>query len=90
MQGHWTRSSIGWRFYAQVLDQRQVVLVVVVLESAFGSSMRVLVDWHFVPAGGTIGAGAAVFIGGAKLGANDGSNVAIAAAGIPESCPTLG
>jgi hypothetical protein len=71
-------------------DQWQFVLVVVVLESAFASSVRVVVDWHFVPAGGTIGAGAAVFIGGVKLGASDGSNVAIAAAGVPESCPALG
>ncbi len=69
------------------LDQWQVVLVVVVLESEFGSSVRVVVDWHFVPAGGTIGAGAAVFIGGVKLGGAP--NVAITAAG-PASCPTLG
>jgi hypothetical protein len=74
----------------RALDQWQAVLVVVVLESEFGSSVRVVVDWHFVPAGGTIGAGAAVFIGGVKLGANDGSNVAIAAADVPESCPALG
>ena len=52
--------------------------------------MRVVVDWHFVPAGGTIGAGDAVFIGGVKLGAGDGANVAIASAAVPESCPTLG
>jgi len=66
------------------------VFVVVVLESAFGSSVRVVVDWHFVPAGGTIGAGATVLIGGVKLGAGDGANVAIAAAGVPEPCPMLG
>ena len=81
------RESLEWR---AGLDQWQVVFVVVVLESALGSSVRVVVDWHFVPAGGTIGAGVAVFIGGVKLGAGDGANVAIASAGVPESCPTLG
>jgi hypothetical protein len=52
--------------------------------------VRVVVDWHFVPDGVTIGAGADVFMGGVKLGAGGGANVAVAAAGVPEPCPTLG